>query len=153
MKTYKKLICSRARLVTFLSNTVGCVTYDFGSKPRLTMSSTDFKVSDCSGFVRKMVFYITGGLISIPQGSSLQNNFCKNQGFQSCLYSDCNQLDGKLRIAFMNRECSEPGHVWLVLNGQTIECAGGKGACRRPWDNKILAKKVDACYILTDELK
>jgi hypothetical protein len=60
--------------------------------------------------------------------------------------------DGRLRIAFIATKPGHVGHVWLILNGKTIESWGGHGPGRRSWNVKALRERVTSCYVLTNPL-
>jgi len=133
----------------------GRVKYRLGAKPSFNdQPGHDFFKSDCSGFVRWLLFEATGGLVKLDEGSWHQRAWCDNHGFKLTDYIlNASVKDGRLRIAFI----SPPnGHVWLVLDGKTYECYSGKGVGSRSWDSRIeggkssLARAVDFCYVLTD---
>jgi hypothetical protein len=116
----------------------------------------DFKASDCSGFVRWILAYAVTmkHALILPMGSYYQNDWCKSQGFKLSKYSDVAGLnDNRLRIAFIKPDSDHHGHVWLILNGRTMECYGGVGVGRRKWDCGVLFRGVDSCYVLTDPMK
>jgi hypothetical protein len=143
----------RDRLVERIKAAFACVKYEMGAKPHLgSLPCADFTTSDCSGFVRWLIYAATDGKVTMPLGSWTQRKWCQEQGFKQTCYANCGLMDSRLRIAFMDPECSEAGHVWLIINGQTIECYGGHGAGRRPWNTNVLRKNVDYCFVLTDPL-
>lgn len=114
---------------------------------------------DCSGYLRWLIYRITKGLVTIPDGSWNQRAWFQVQGFAPCNYSDCSRKDDVLRIAFLNSENGEAGHVWLIVNSLTIESHGRSkingvwqdGPSRRPWNWKSLKNKVDYCFVLTSQ--
>lgn len=132
----------------------GVVKYRLGSKPKLgTMPGVYFKTSDCSGFVRWLLYGASHGKVTLRTGSWYQHKWCDDEGFKKVKYSEVAKLkDSRLRIAFIRPEDGKIGHVWLVINDQTIEACAGRGACRRKWDTPILINNVDATYVLTDPL-
>jgi hypothetical protein len=132
----------------------GVVKYRLGSKPKLgTMPGVYFKTSDCSGFVGWLLYGASHGKVTLRTGSWYQRKWCDDEGFKKVKYSEVAKLkDSRLRIAFIRPESGKIGHVWLVINGQTIECYGGHGVGRRPWDTKVLMDNVSDCYVLTDKI-
>jgi len=127
----------------------GHISYGLGSKaPSLSCDPSAIKAIDCSGFVRYIIYKATGGAVHMPDGSWVQHDWCKHQQFMTADYkTEAQQQDNWLRIAFLPKHEKHPGHVWLVLNGKTLESHGHKGPDRRPWDTSAL-KKVNACYVL-----
>ncbi len=149
------LTIDRNRLIERMNAAFACVDYDLGSKPRLgSLPGAGFRKADCSGFVRWLIYAASLGKAKITAGGSvIQRQWCQQQGFKLTDYKHCALKDNRLRIAFMNPGGGEHGHVWLIINGQTIECYYGHGAGRREWDTSVLKKNVDYCFVLTDELK
>jgi hypothetical protein len=144
----------KTKLMRFHNAAQGSVKYNLGSKPKIgTMPVTGFRFSDCSGYVRWLIAAATTNEIIPPDGSWYQQKWCKEQGLKLTDYHAVAGLgDNRLRIAFINSGKNKVGHVWLVLNGQTLECCGRKGVCRRPWNTAVLKNEVDACYVLTNPL-
>lgn len=127
----------------------GHVSYKFGAKPLLTKDPADVKEADCSGFVRYLLYHASDKRIKIPAGSWHQEEWCKNSGLESVAYSTAALNDGCLRIAFLPKKNGNPRHVWLILNGQTIESHGRTtGPNRRPWDLPKLKDNAHACFKL-----
>jgi hypothetical protein len=150
----KTIDIDRARLTNRMQAAFGVVKYQFSAKSELTaVPGIGFDLSDCSNFTRWLIFQASLGKTTFPQGSVEQHQRCQEDGFAADEYHLCAPLgDNKLRIAFIPVTPNHCGHVWLVLNGQTIECCGGKGACRRPWNAAPLITEVTACYTLTSPL-
>jgi hypothetical protein len=150
MKTIK---IDKARLMRFHNAADGVVKYHLGSKPKIGAMPGAFHISDCSGYVRALLAFATSNEVTPPDGSWYQQEWCKKQEFKATDYHTVAALgDNRLRIAFINASKGKVGHVWLLLNGQTLECCGGKGVCRRPWNTAVLKSEVDACYVLTEPL-
>ncbi len=149
----KTIPIDRIELIRLMNACYGVVKYKLGAKPRLgSMPVTSFKTSDCSGFVRWILYGASHGKVKILPGSWYQQKWCREQGFEKVSYSDAALLDSKLRIAFINTEGGKIGHVWLIINGRSIEAYGGHGVGRRKWNNKVLLANVDACYVLTEKI-
>lgn len=128
----------------------GHIKYHLGSKPALHAKPENITVSDCSGFVRYLMYNVTGGDMDIDKrgGTYWQEEWCKEQKLDKVEYSTAASNDGWLRIAFIHGSKGHVGHVWLILAGKTIECHGGVGADRRDWDTKVLKDGVTACFKL-----
>lgn len=122
--------------------------YQMDAKPALGSSAASWKLSDCSGFVRWLLF--DAAMEKIPDGSVQQHAWCAEY-LPACSYAKCAPLsDNVLRIAFMAPTATEAGHVWLIVSGLTIECWGGHGPGRRPYDTPVLLEHVCACYELAE---
>jgi hypothetical protein len=135
-------------LLTLVDHMEGRVRYEMGAKaPRLDCDSALIHSIDCSGAARYLLARCAGEDIS--DGSWNQHQYFARHDFKPCQYKNAGLMDGRLRIAFMNPEHDEAGHVWLILNGRTIESRGGKGIDRRSWRTAKLAREVDACYVVT----
>lgn len=148
------------KLCTIFSASIGRIKYKLGVKPLLNAKVQNIEHSDCSGFVRWLLYQASDGKIKIGLGSWYQQKWCQEQGFKKTDYSQSAPLkDNRLRIAFINQHGSEAGHVWLVFNGWTKECFGGYGVGTRRWNASIdggkssLDKAVSACYVLTEALR
>lgn len=117
----------------------GRVKYGLGDKanPRTT-EPEQVKTIDCSGYVRFVLYKASGGKVDCsPNGGSWwQNEWCKEKltaiGYDA---ATAGASDGKLRIAFY-KPAKGVGHVWLVLNGKTLESYGGHGVGRKTWDSR-----------------
>jgi hypothetical protein len=150
----KKLPVNTAKLVQLVRDMRAAgVKYAIGNAAHPTVgkvSSLSEPVSsitalDCSGFVRYALYQAGGG--QIPDGSVRQQEWFARQGFAALNYQKTAGLvDNHLRIAFL---VGHPGHVWMVLNGLTIESHGGVGPDRRAWNTPVLFKGANHCYLLT----
>jgi len=150
---WTKIKVNKALMLTLVSKMSGRVKYKLGAKaPHLGCDSAKISHLDCSGFVRYLIHRISGFVI--PDGSANQLAWVAAQGFKQSTYdaNGAGLCDNRLRIAFIGAYRGKVGHVWLVLNGQTIESYGGRGVGRRPWNSKTLLSKVDKVYVLTDPL-
>lgn len=152
----------REKLVEVIKSSMdGHISYKMGGKA-LTLNTpwSNIDKMDCSGYVRKMIHDITHGQVIIPDGSWNQRDWVQKQGFATCNYKDCSKKDDILRIAFLNTENGEAGHVWLCVSGLTIESHGRckvngviqDGPSRRPWNWKSLYSKVDYTFMLTEPM-
>jgi hypothetical protein len=134
----------------------GHVSYGLGSKaPSLHCKPSQITKIDCSGFVRYLIYQATDRRVIIHDGSVQQREWCEGHGLAKVDYSSAAKNDGWLRIAFISPRKAHkgskavPGHVWLVLNGRTLESHGKHiGPDRRPWDTPVLKQHVAACYKL-----
>ena len=147
----KSLKVNRNLLVELIKKTTdGHIKYKLGAKISLGADSSTIKAIDCSGYVRWLLYRISGH--DIGDGSWNQRRVIDEDGFQHCNYADCAKMDDKLRIAFINPSDGKAGHVWLVINGMTLESYSKNGPGRRPWNNRTLKTKVDYCFVLTDDM-
>lgn len=127
--------------------------YRLGNKPHLDKTITEWATSDCSGYVRWLLYQVADSHPKIPLGSWNQAEWCRGEKFKLTSYEKHAGLkDNRLRIAFIKPKLGKSGHVWLILNGYTIECYGGHGCGRRPWDTPVLYDNVYACFVLTEPM-
>jgi hypothetical protein len=132
----------------------GHIRYGMGAKAALGAEPGDIKAIDCSGFTRYLIHRVTDGQVTLVDGSDEQNAWCKRHHLRAEKYMQVAGLsDGQLRIAFIPRvyhdgKVAKAGHVWLVMDGETIESHGGKGPDRRAWNSPVLTARVKACYVL-----
>lgn len=128
------------------------VSYGLGSKPPEPFSvKPNFRLIDCSGFVRWALWVATRGQLLLPDGSYVQHDWFTKQGFKLTDYANAALQDGHLRIAFHapnGRGGDGTGHVWLIYAGETLESYGGHGPGRREWDHDWFTSHVDACYVI-----
>jgi len=148
----KTLPVNKAVLVDFMNQCIKKgIKYKLGAKVRFSTPVKDFLYIDCSGFVRWLLHMCSG--VRIPDGSWNQRKYFEEQGYKQNPYAMVAGLkDNRLRIAFMNPVGGKSGHVWLVINGQTIESRSGKGVSRRRWNSPSLLNNVDYCFTITDVL-
>lgn len=129
------------------------VPYKYGTKADMHANPSDLlRGIDCSGFVQWIVYQASNGKVLMPSGSVRQREWCKKMGFKRYgklgYLANCLLHDHRLRIAFF---AGNPGHVWGVLDGKTIESHGGTGPDRRsPLSRPLL--KVQECFVLTEPL-
>ena len=114
------------------------VVYHLGDKVPFhgAVPGKDFKTVDCSGFVRELIFRATQPGFNFPDGSVVQRDWVKAQGFAGSSVADAAKHDGIVRIAFLSPHdtASHIGHVTIVIDGATLESHGGVGPDSRPWD-------------------
>ena len=103
---------------------------------------------DCSGYVKYVLYNVSDGKIDIKGGSYYQYKWCKEQKLKKVDYAKAaKKSDNILRLGyFAKKKKGKYGHVWLILNGKTLESHGGTGVNRRPWNNKKLLDNVTHCY-------
>lgn len=113
------------------------VRYGWGAKdPAPGTGAIDFPRIDCSGFVRTLLMCATGGrhgaLADLPDGSYTQAKWFSAQGFKQTVRDALLLQDGHLRVAvhFPDHK-DETGHIWLCVNGHTVESYGGHGPGER----------------------
>ena len=134
------LAIDRAAAHAFLT---ACVTshprvgYGLGAKikPHGATPGSGFTAVDCSGFVRECIWRSTTPNFEFKDGSVVQHEWVKAQGFRTGSIADGQRLDGALRIAFLSPADSGEGigHVVLIHGGHTLESHGGLGPDSRPW--------------------
>ncbi len=130
----------------------GRVPYVFGAKPRPLTGGPEALARgvDCSGYVRWLMFHCSSVRYLFPDGSTHQAEWCRERGFKNTSYRlNAGWKDGRLRLCFYRPKGRRAGHVWFVLNGQTIESAGGRGPTRRSWLTPVLYSRCEECYVLT----
>lgn len=122
------------------------VKYGLGCKipGNNAVPGVDFKAVDCSGFVRALVLRYVTPHVAFPDGSAVQHDWVAHQGFAPSTYADGKLADGKVRIAFLNKEdtSDDIGHVLLIRNGATVESHGGVGPDSRTWGSKSWMAKM-----------
>ena len=130
----------------------GHISYGFGSKAALTATPQSIHEIDCSGFVRYLMYQATSGRLTMPDGSWIQNDWCRHQALKLVPYQDASLHDSIIRIAFLppttHHHHHHAGHVWLIQNGLTMESHGGVGPSRRAWNTTVLLNGVRQCYEL-----
>lgn len=116
------------------------VGYGLGAKisPHGAVPGTDFRAVDCSGFVRELIWRATAPHSNFKDGSVVQHEWVRSQGFQRATVQDGALRDGRVRIAFLppDKSPKKIGHVALVHNGMTLESHGGLGPDARPWTGR-----------------
>ena len=130
----------------------GRVKYVFGAKARPLCGGPEAlaKGVDCSGYVRWLMYHCSKAGYAFPDGSTLQAEWCKRQGFKSTSYRlNGGWKDGRLRLCAYRPKGKRAGHIWLCLNGATIESAGGRGPTRRSWLTPVLLARCETCFVLT----
>ncbi|WP_395735916.1 hypothetical protein [Prosthecobacter sp.] len=145
-----QLLVSREKCFSLLNQLIAAKTkYGLGSKAHpINAEPSKIKAIDCSGLVRYLVYNASKDH-SFPDGSWTQMDYLTKKKFRKVDYKHKASLnDSWLRIAFIKKSGSHPGHVWLIHNGKTIESHGGKGPDRRPWNASVLVKGVCCCFDL-----
>src|ERR1051325_8593128 len=113
----KTISINTQKLSELLAQTMdGHIVYGFGSKAALSALPATITKIDCSGYVRYLIYNITNGTVTMPDGSWIQHEWCDKQKFHKTPYSTAAERDGWLRIAFLPPVGGHAGHVWLILN-------------------------------------
>ena len=148
----KKIMIDGEKLKTFMDDMLdGHVKYGLGKKASpLTIEPAKIKRIDCSGFVQYLLYTVTRGTVKIKAGSWHQNKYFEDNRFEQVEYQTAAaKKDNVLRLGyFFGGGGGGIGHIWFVLNGETIESHGSKGANRRPWSTSVLTNKVERCYVI-----
>jgi cell wall-associated NlpC family hydrolase len=143
------------RLTEFLKQIMdGHVHYAQHPRVELSTRPEAVHVIDCSGFVRYVLFRVCD--IALAQdGSWHLNEWCKSYLQSEAEYKCASQMDGIIRVGYFAHPKGKPkhdGHIWLILNGWTMESHGGHGRHggphRRRWNTKVLTHNVEHSYVL-----
>ena len=134
-----------AKFIDFKSRCyAAAIGYGYGSKdPKCGSGEIDFTRLDCSGFARSLLMFAAGGpetgaLRQMPDGSSDQADWFGEMGFKTTQAADMSLADGHLRIAFHRANAlDEVGHVFMGVNGHSVECFSGRGPGERPLDTML----------------
>jgi lysozyme family protein len=113
------------------------VRYGLGAKVPFhgAVPGKNFKKVDCSGFVREAIWRATAPHLNFRDGSVVQHEWIRAQGFTRSTPDAALLRDGAVRIAFLRPQDSSSGigHVALVHNAQTLESHGSFGPNSRAW--------------------
>jgi len=125
------------------------IAYKLDGKVPLSEPIEQIDNIDCSAFVRYVLYHATFKRTILPDGSWNQEQWCKESGLPRETYANTMLCDGAVRIAFLYGKIR---HVWLVLDGLTLESYGGHGPGRRAWNHSHLIH-AGACFRLTPQTK
>jgi len=145
----------RAKLGDLMERTFLHHAYRMGAKPPLGSRPEQWTKADCSGYLRWLLYGCTNPALKLPEGSVQQHLWCESHALKPTApdyATNAGLMDDRLRIAFIEPKGQKAGHVWLVINGMTIESRSGKGPSRRLWDSPVLKNNVSACYVLTEAM-
>jgi len=140
------------RLETLLTSLMdGHVTYELGDKvwAPLTTEPERVRSLDCSGFVKYIVQRSMLTHQSLPAGSHRQETWCRDRCMACDYATEAGNRDGSVLIAFRDRTPSLIRHVWLVINGRTVECTtrgGRNGPTSFNWTER--SAQANACFWL-----
>lgn len=115
------------------------ISYLWGGKDANCGSGeVDFAAGiDCSGFFRTLMMYAAGGpgtgaLRDLPDGSYTQGEWLAAQGFKPTTAAAMLLADGHVRVAVHHPNAlDEAGHIWIGVNGHSIESWGSHGPGER----------------------
>lgn len=151
------------KLATVLDELLGSnIRYEMnglvGKARPLTQSVSQLSQLDCSGFVEYVIYHGTTDNVNLPSGSVTQRTrISRDASHTPADYLKHAELrDDIVRIGFRRtisrlnedgeREKTQVGHVWLVINGKTYESTSKGGRDKGPksltWD----VRKHDADY-------
>jgi hypothetical protein len=124
------------------------VRYKLGAKARLDTRLQSISSIDCSGYIRWLVYHSTEPSLALPDGSWMQRAFLAER-LRAVAYSAAapRKNDSTLYVAFVDPATDHTGHVWLVNDGETFECYGGRGPGSRSWNTRILRVEVGHCFV------
>ena len=140
---YPTLPITAAKVAALADSLIGArLHYGLGAKIPLHLQAQDLAAHgitacDCSAESRWLLFHALGqpADFDFPDGSVQQHEYIAAKGFKKSTYEDATNHDGVIRIAFLEPNGSEPGHVLLVDGqGRTCESHGGVGPSHRVWD-------------------
>ena len=131
------------------------IRYLMGGKARdITAVPLDVSRIDCSGFARWLLYHATHGALLLPDGSCNEGDALAKFGFKPSNPANCALLDGHVRVCVHEADDKDgTGHIWLVLNGVTLESHGGVGVSSRAWNVMLssgyrLNELATHCYVL-----
>jgi hypothetical protein len=129
------------------------ISYRLGAKPKFELTPDQIPDSDCSGWVRYLLYHGTGHTLTLPEGSVDQREWCEAAGLhRAASYELAAQVGGanRLFICFIVPESTAEGigHVFLLSDGETIECHFGRGVDSRSWITPILKNLTSVVYEL-----
>lgn len=103
---------------------------------------------DCSGYVHYVLREASKNQINVPHGSWNINEWFEKSSCRKVDYkSQAEKRDHVLRLGYFAKTGDmDYGHIWLVLNAETLESHGSKGVNRRSWNNSAIMKHVTHCY-------
>jgi len=110
------------------------VAYGFGSKdPHPGSGKIDFTEIDCSGWVRTLLMYACEGTMNgMPDGSYTQGEWLASKGFKPTTRDTGLLSDDHIRCFVHHPDgLDETGHIWLTMNGHTVESFGSHGPGQR----------------------
>jgi hypothetical protein len=126
----------------------GHVSYSLGAKaPSLNCDPVRITQIDCSGFVQYVLYKASNRSVHLRSGSWFQNDWC-SKNLAKVDYASALESDGWLRLGYFPGTGTRAGHIWLILDGNTLESHGGKGPDRRAWNDNKLINNVKKCYKL-----
>lgn len=124
----------------FLDACIGAhprVGYALGAKVPFpgAIPGIDFHEIDCSGFVREAILRAELTPLGFPDGSVLQHDWVRLQGFAKVSVAAAQVNDNVVRIAFLRPQDTQSriGHVVLIYNGRTLESCAGVGPTSKYW--------------------
>ena len=144
----KTISIDGAALAAFMDATMGGhIEYGLGDKASpLTIDPSAIRKIDCSGYVQYLLYTVSSGAVHVRSGSWYQNKYFKDNRFEEVDYAtEASKRDNTLRLGYFHGG-GKVGHIWFVLNGETIESSGGKGPNRRDWN--ALSHRVQHCYVI-----
>jgi hypothetical protein len=81
----------------------------------------------------------------------VEDDWFAHTEFKRTEYTNCVLPDGFLRVAIHRpggRGGDATGHIWLVVDGHSVESYGGHGPGERPWNHAWFLEHVDDCFVL-----
>jgi hypothetical protein len=128
-----------------------------GKDPKCGQGLIDYpRGIDCSGFARTLLMWAAHGLLNdMPDGSWAEDPWFVSAGFKAGDYNaymaNAMNNDGFLRIAIHRpggRGGDPTGHVWILVNGHSVESYGGHGPGERPWNHQWFVDHVDHIFVV-----
>ena len=124
------------------------IPYVWDAKPDPSLRTDQITGSDCSGWLR----YLLGRQGNeLPEGSQEQMEWLKDQGLTESSDYPAVATGSGLWACFaldLRSEGGHPGHVWLLYQGQSMECCAGRGVTSRHWNTPVLRRSFLVAYRL-----
>lgn len=105
---------------------------------------------DCSGYIHYILREASKNKINVPHGSwNIDAWFEKSSCSDVDYKSNAGKRDNVLRLGYFPKPADGSmsyGHIWLVLNAETLESHGSRGVNRRSWSTSVLKNNATNCY-------
>lgn len=119
------------------------VPYVLGAKPPL-VDSVPSRGSDCSGYVRWLVWKATDHRLVLMEGSDGQAQYGE-ETLQKVQYVELARNAHTLQcfLCHMRPPREGFGHIWIVCHGKAYQCSYGAGVNDKDFDAPSLVNRYD----------